>query len=479
MSAHQLESLQATTYAGIAVILVMGGLLARLSRRVRQPAVVGEISAGILLGPSLLGLLPGDLTHRLFPDDVRPLLSTVAQIGLLLFMFTVGWELDGSGMRRAKGSVAGVTAGSILLPLALGMLVALVLYRDHSVVNGEKVPGLSFVLYLGVSMSITAFPVLARILKDNNLARTKIGALALTSAALGDVLAWCLLAAVVAVVTASGPSGFTDTLWMSAGYGAVMIFVVRPLLARTVARIARKDSGAQLATLVTAGLLLSACVTSRIGIHPIFGAFAFGLVMPRTPTALLQERMLRPLENAGTLLLPVYFIVTGLNVDVTSVSATGWAELALVLTAAVLGKLLGAGLPARSFGLSTREAAGVGVLMNTRGLTELVILSVGLNLGVLDDPLFTVMVLMALITTAMTGPLLPHLFPRVRMDLVRPPGRDASTGSNTSTGRNTSAGRNTSTGRDMPAPRDPAAVRDTPIVRFPGKAPDETSDLAG
>ncbi|MFJ2830798.1 cation:proton antiporter [Streptomyces sp. NPDC087263] len=417
---HQAEALQATAIAGIAGILIAGTVLAHLARRVRQPAVIGEITAGILLGPSLLGLLPGDLTQRLFPDEARPLLSMVAQLGLLLFMFTVGWELDWSTMRRGKRSVAGVTAGSILLPLLLGMAVAAVLYQNHSRVDGEEVPFFSFALYLGVSMSITAFPVLARILKDNGLSRTSVGALALTSAAFGDALAWCLLAGVVAIVTASGPSGFTDTLWMSAGYGAVMIVVVRPLLARAVARVSRRGTGVYLATLVTAGLLLSAYTTSKIGIHPIFGAFAFGLVMPRKPQALLEEKMLRPLQHAGELMLPVYFIVTGLSVDVAAMSVTAWGELALILSAAIIGKMLGAGLPAKSFGLSWRESTGVGVLMNTRGLTELIILGVGLSLGVLDDTLFTEMVLMALITTAMTGPLLPYLFPRTRMDLVPP-----------------------------------------------------------
>ncbi|MFI0965114.1 cation:proton antiporter [Streptomyces sp. NPDC021080] len=420
---HAAEALQATAIAGIAGILIAGSVLAHLARRVRQPAVIGEITAGILLGPSLLGLLPGNPTQRLFPDDVRPLLSMVAQLGLLLFMFTVGWELDWTTMRRRKSSVAGVTAGSILAPMLLGVGVAALLYHAHSHVNGEKVPFSSFGLYLGVSMSITAFPVLARILKDNNLSRTKIGALALTSAAFGDVLAWCLLAGVVAVVTASGPSGFTDTLWMSAGYGAAMIVVVRPLVARGVARLSARGSGVHLATLVAAGLLLSAYTTSRIGIHPIFGAFAFGLVMPRKPQAMLEERMVRPLQHAGELMLPVYFIVTGLSVDVASLSPGAWGELGLILAAAVLGKLLGAGLPARSFGLGWKESTGVGVLMNTRGLTELIILGVGLDLGVLDRTLFTEMVLMALITTAMTGPLLPHLFPRARMDLVTGPAK--------------------------------------------------------
>ncbi|MGW7608721.1 cation:proton antiporter [Streptomyces sp. NPDC054766] len=422
---HAAEALQATAIAGIAGILIAGAVLAHLARRVRQPAVIGEITAGILLGPSLLGLLPGNPTQRLFPDEVRPLLSMVAQLGLLLFMFTVGWELDWTTMRRRKSSVAGVTAGSILAPMVLGIGVAALIYHNHSRVNSEKVPFSSFSLYLGVSMSITAFPVLARILKDNNLSRTKIGALALTSAALGDVLAWCLLAGVVAVVTASGPSGFTDTLWMSAGYGATMVVVVRPLLARGVASISRRGTGAHLATLVTAGLLLSAYTTSKIGIHPIFGAFAFGLVMPRKPEALLEERMLRPLQHAGELMLPVYFIVTGLSVDVAAMSPAAWGELCLILAAAIVGKLLGAGLPAKSFGLGWKESTGVGVLMNTRGLTELIILGVGLSLGVLDQTLFTEMVLMALITTAMTGPLLPILFPRSRMDLVAGRGKSS------------------------------------------------------
>ncbi|MEU3737496.1 cation:proton antiporter [Streptomyces sp. NPDC032198] len=474
-SPHELEELQATAFAGIAVILTVGALLARLARRFRQPAVIGEITAGIVLGPSLLGLLPGDLTHRLFPDDVRPLLSMVAQIGLLLFMFTVGWELDWATMRRRKRSVAAVTTGSILVPLLLGMSIAWVIYQNHSVVSGEKIDFFSFALFLGISMSITAFPVLARILKDNHLTRTKVGALALTSAAFGDVIAWCLLAGVVAIVTASGPAGFTDTLWMSAGYGAAMIVVVRPALARAVTWTSKRGSGTYLAALVTAGLLLSAYITSNIGIHPIFGAFAFGLVMPRKPTELLEEKMLRPLQHAGELMLPVYFIITGLSVDIAGMSATAWGELALILTAAIVGKLLGASLPARSFGLTWRESMGVGALMNTRGLTELIILGIGLNLGVLDQTLFTEMVLMALITTAMTGPALPYLLPRTRMDLVTPR-RPAPPRPSVPSREQAPA-----PARDASAARETATARDTApaVVRFPEPADDHAPDMAG
>lgn len=419
---HKTEALQATAFAGIAVILIVGALLGGASRRLRQPAVIGEITAGIVLGPSLLGLLPGDLTHVLFPKDVRPLLSMVAQVGLLLFMFTVGWELEWTSLSKGKKSVAAVTTGSIALPMLLGFGAAAILYQNHSIVGGKEVSFRSFALYLAVSMSITAFPVLARILTENRLANTKVGTIALTSAAIGDVLAWCMLAGVVAIVTAAGPTGFTDTLWQSAAYGAVMFGAVRPALAKAVDRAAgRRSFLPHLVTLTTAGLLLSAFCTSKIGIHPIFGAFAFGLAMPRGPKELLEEQVLKPLHSASRLLLPVYFIVTGLAVDIAGMTATGWAELALILAVAMLGKLLGASLPARYTGLTWRESAGVGVLMNTRGLTELVILNVGLGMGVLDGDLFTEMVLMALITTALTGPLLPRLLPRPALDLVEPP----------------------------------------------------------
>ncbi|MEZ0095349.1 cation:proton antiporter [Streptacidiphilus sp. EB129] len=408
------DALQATVIADIALVLVVGAVLVLLARRLRQPAVIAEITAGIVLGPSLLGLLPGDLPHRLFPNDARPFLSMVAQIGLLLFMFTVGWELDLASLRRdrkAVTAVATVTTGSMVLPFLLGLAVAGYCYQHHSTVAGHHVSFWSLALYLGVSMSITAFPVLARILTDNRLNTTKAGSLALASAALGDVLAWCLLAAIVAVVTASSQAAFISILWKSAGYVSVMVVLVRPALAWLVNRFAGRGT-LPLGAMVTAALLLSAFATSRIGIHPIFGAFALGLAMPRQSRELLEDEVIKPLHHAGQVLLPVYFIVTGLSVNISGLTGTGWVELLLVLAAACGGKLIGATLPARRSGMSWRESMGVGVLMNTRGLTELIILNVGLSLHVLDTSMFTVMVLMALITTAMAGPVLPYLLPR-------------------------------------------------------------------
>lgn len=416
------DALQATVVADIALVLIVGAALVALARLLRQPPVIAEVIAGILLGPSVLGLLPGNLPHRLFPPDALPYLSMVAQIGLLLFMFTVGWELDLSFLRRQhKGvrAVATVTSGSMALPFLLGIAVAGYCYGHHSVVAGHHVSFWSFALYLGVSMSITAFPVLARILADNRLGRTRVGSLALASAAVGDALAWCLLAGVVVIVTAASPSAFVSVLWRSAAYVAVMIVLVRPALPRLLARI-DASGRVPLTGVVAAALLLSAFTTSRIGIHPIFGAFAMGMVMPREAKSkeILEKDVLPALHHAGQLLLPVFFIITGLSVNISGMSGTAWAEFALILLAACSGKLIGGTVPARAAGLPPKEALGVGVLMNTRGLTELIILNIGLSLHILDNTMFTEMVLMALVTTAMAGPALPFLLPRTRFGVV-------------------------------------------------------------
>jgi K+:H+ antiporter len=403
--------LQATVLADVALVLLAGAALLRFSRVWRQPAVIGEILAGIMLGPSLLGLLPGQLDTRLFPLDARPYLSAIAQIGLLLFMFTLGWELDARRIGAAKQTVAMVTFGSMTLPFALGLGAATLCYKEHEQVGSHHVGFTTFAVYLGITMSITAFPVLARILADSGLAATKVGTLALASAAVGDVLAWCLLAVVVSLAGASGPRGFLTTAGWAAVFILVMAFIVRPLLKLAVLRMSGRAYSTYLAGLVAAGIFLSAYVTSDIGIHPIFGAFAFGVVMPRQPHRKLEAHMLRPFQDASKLLLPVYFIVTGLSVDIKGLRAADYLQLVLLIGVACVGKIVGGTVPARRSGMDWHESFGVGFLMNTRGLTELIILNVGLSLNVLDQRLFTVMVLMALITTAMAGPLLPYLVP--------------------------------------------------------------------
>ncbi|MDT0346923.1 cation:proton antiporter [Streptomyces litchfieldiae] len=395
-----------TAVGGIALVLFVGVGFIVLSRRLRQPAVIGEITAGICLGPSLLGLLPGDLPELFFPTAVRDHLGVVAHIGLLIFMFLIGWEFDYATLRGRRRTTVTIWFSAAALPMALGVLLATLLFRSHDTVQGESLRFLDFALFMGTAMSIAAFPVLARIIADRGLQATPVGTLALALAALDDILAWCLLATVVALVTASGAAGFLGVVGWGAVYIAVMLLAVRPLLAR-LARHATAAAAPYLPMLAASGALGSAYVTSEIGLHAIFGAFVFGLVMPRGPEReLLHQAALIPLENTSRLLLPVFFVVTGLSVDLSSLTATGALHMVLIVLTACAGKLGGVLLSARMTGMSWHQATTLGLLMNTRGLTELVILNVGLDLGLLNTELFTTMVIMALVTTAMTSPLL-------------------------------------------------------------------------
>ncbi|GAA2746728.1 cation:proton antiporter [Kitasatospora cinereorecta] len=410
----------AVVMADIALVLAAGLILARPLRRLRQPPVVAEITAGIALGPSVLGLLPGDLPQRIFPAPGRPLLSAIAEVGLLLFMFLVGWELDLPSLRSRRTSVAAVSLSSLAVPFLLGSALATALYGGHSQVNGHQVGRLPFVLFIGTAMSITAFPVLARILVEHRLQFTGPGLLAMTSAAVGDVLAWSMLAVVTTVATTSEPRELLSAVGGFAVFLALLGLVARPLLHRwMVSSTAGGRRAPALPAVICAGILLSGWATSWVGVDAIFGAFAFGVITPRQPQEYLMRQLREPLERAGSLLLPVFFVVTGLSVDLRHLGAGGLLELSAVVSVACVGKLFGAAVPARMTGLGWRDARLVGVLMNTRGLTELVILKVGVELGVLDGRMFTIMVVMALVTTMMAGPLLPK-----RVDGI--PGRASS-----------------------------------------------------
>src|SRR4051812_9729781 len=398
----------------VAVVVMAARLVGRLFVRIGQPAVIGEIVAGIALGPTLLGLLPGDLDVLLFPTEVRPYLNVIANLGVALFMFIVGLEVDLSlirGRQRAAGTVA---VGAVVLPLVLGCAVALVLfpYHDRSA-DGEPIGPLAFVLFLGVAMSITALPVLARILTERGMQRTPTGVLALACAVIDDVLGWTLLAVVVAVAAGGDPGGVAWIIALTAAFALAMFLVVRPLLARMVAW--HPDAGRltpDMLAVVLAGLLFSAWITDRIGVHAIFGAFLFGAVMPRREAGQLTRDILGRLEQVSlSLLLPVFFVVAGLQVNVGDIGVAGIWQLGLILVAAIGGKVLGSVGAARLQRMPRRQMWSLGVLMNTRGLTELVILQVGLQLGVLDPAMFTLMVLMALITTMMTGPLMRRIYP--------------------------------------------------------------------
>ena len=411
----------ALALAGAAVVMIVAALLSVASRRLRQPAVIAEIAAGICLGPSLLGLFGGDLPARLFPTDVRPLLSSMAEVGIVVFMFLVGWELDVSVIRGRRGLIGTVALSAMALPFACGVGLATWLYAGHMTVGGHHVNRTAFILFVGVAMSITAFPVLARIIVEHRLGGTEVGVIALASAAAGDMLAWGMLALVTAVAAAQGQSGVTRVLVYSAIYMAAMFLIVKPLLGRLVAWLASDAREATMPmTVLGAGVFLSAYATQWVGLDAIFGAFVFGAVMPRGATGTLRTRVQEPMEHVKVLLMPIFFIITGLSIDVTQLGGSGVAELGTIIVVACVCKFLGAGLPARAFGMSWRDSSTLGLLMNTRGLTELIILNVGLNLGVLDTRMFTMMVLMALVTTGMAGPLVPRLPDLRAEDAVKP-----------------------------------------------------------
>ncbi|WP_326718384.1 cation:proton antiporter [Streptomyces sp. NBC_00243] len=399
MTSSQVASL----LAGLAAIIFLAGLLGHLARRLGQPAVIGEILAGILLGPSLFG---GAISDTLLPTEIRPSLTALANVGVAVFMFLVGLELDRNLVRGTGRIAASISLASILLPCGLG--IALGSYLLHSHPSDNR---LGFLLFMGAAMSITAFPVLARILTDRDMHRTPLGALSLCCAAIDDVLAWSLLAVVVSIV---GPH---DNLWQTLlliPYVVLMLYPMRRLLDWLAKRLsATGRPTAALLGLMFAGLLLSGAATEWMGLHFIFGAFLFGAVMPRSGSAAVRAELHERIGLVNNvLLLPVFFVVAGLKVDLSHIGGTDLVELALILLVAIGGKFLGAYAAARLRGLGNRISSAVAVLMNTRGLTELIILSVGLELGVLDTGLYSLMVVMALITTAMTGPLLDYVYPR-------------------------------------------------------------------
>jgi Kef-type K+ transport system membrane component KefB len=396
----------------LAVIVVLARLLGALARRLGQPAVIGEIIGGILLGPSLFGQ---GFTATLFPPEVRPSLATLASIGVCVFMFLVGMESD-RAVLRGQGPVAiSVSVSAIVVPFALGALLALSLLGSHS--YGSR---LGFVLFLGTAMSVTAFPVLARILVDKGLMKTRVGGLALACAAIGDLLAWSMLVVVTAL------SGFGQHHWrvlLVVPFAAILEWVVRPLLARLASHRAATGRWTDVGALVimSAGLWAAAGATTWMGLHPIFGAFLWGFVMPANAGALMSGDALRWIERTSSyLLLPVFFMVAGLKVDLARMNGAAFAELGLILFVAIGGKFVGTLTGARLFGVPPRPSMVLAVLLNTRGLTELIVLAVGVEIGVLDTRLYSLMVVMAIVTTTMTGVLLAFVYPdaRIQKDLA-------------------------------------------------------------
>ncbi|MER7488618.1 cation:proton antiporter [Streptomyces sp. NPDC126497] len=391
----------------IPVVILASGLGAWAVRRFGQPAVVGEIAVGICLGPSLLGLVWPDMQHRLFPADVLPFVGALGDLGLLAFMFLVGLALNLGLLRGHSRTAVAVSQMSIALPLVLGAALALGMYGTFAPAGVDKLP---FVLFVAVSMSITAFPVLARILTERDLYRTRTGAVAMACAAVDDVTAWCLLAVVVAVTGSSSPAAALVTVGLSVAYMVFMLYVVRPLLVRWVARAERKWSDGAVLVVLFSGLCLSALATEEIGVHALFGAFVFGTMVPRDHPV-VERAAARLQAVAVPILLPLFFVSTGLKTDLALLVRSGeqWLWGLAVMALAVIGKWGGGSVAARLAGQRWRESLAIGVLMNCRGLTELVVLNIGLSLGVIGTDLFTILVVMALATTAMTGPLLTRI----------------------------------------------------------------------
>lgn len=406
----------------VLIVISLSRLVGFGFRWIHQPLVIGEIVAGIMLGPSLFGLIAPDLAATIFPGEAVPFLEVLSQVGLIFFMFLIGLELDPKYLKGQLEIAVLTSHVSILLPFALGTVLSLLLYPLLS--NGD-VSFTAFTLFLGAAMSITAFPVLARIITEHNLQGTRLGTLALTCAAVDDVTAWCLLALAIAVTRTNSMTGALPTVLLSAAYVALMVTVGRKLLKQLVVfyeRAGRRLTQTLLAA-IYAGVLISALITELIGIHLIFGAFLLGTVMPKQDSELTHELAVKTEDFVLTVLLPIFFAYSGLRTQIGLLNTPRlWLLCALVVGVAIAGKYIGTYIAARVGGINNREASALGWLMNTRGLTELVILNIGLSLNVISPLLFTMLVIMALVTTFMTAPLLEWTYPKrlIKLEQVEP-----------------------------------------------------------
>jgi Kef-type K+ transport system membrane component KefB len=392
----------------LAIVIIVGAcaVVGTVFRRIGQPPVVGEILTGIVLGPSVLGVVSPGMSDRLLPPEILPQLSILAQLGVIMFAFLAGLELNTADL-RGRGDVAVVIShASIAVPFVSGVALALLAYDRFA---PGQVGFLPFALFLGASMSVTALPVMARILMDKGMLRSDIGAVAITCALVDDVTAWSLLAVVVALTIASSATGVLLVVGLTAAFAFLMARVVGPLVARIGSSPIAARSGAIMSfTLV--GLLLSSLATEAIGIHSIFGAFIFGMVCHQEMPVFQRFRdKITGLTEA--LLLPLFFTYSGLRTDISLLGFAPklWLWCGFIFAVAVIGKLAGSAVGSRAVGLSWATSLQLGALMNCRGLTELVVLNIGLDLGVLSPELFTMLVLTALASTAMTAPIVGWL----------------------------------------------------------------------
>jgi Kef-type K+ transport system membrane component KefB len=389
-----------------------------LFKKIGQPAVIGETVAGIILGPSLLGLLFPGIFHFIFPVESLPNLRFLSQIGLILFMFIIGMELDTRLLRKQAFEALIISHASILIPFTMGIFLSYYLYHVYG-----QTDFISFALFMGIAMSITAFPVLARIIRDRKLNDTKLGNLAISCAASDDVTAWCILAILIALIrSGSGMNGFF-VVAMVLLYVFIMLVPVRKILNKVQAAYEKgKIAYNGLMAVMYSLMLLSSWCTEVIGIHALFGAFLAGIVIPKKDG--LQNKIIDRISDVSmVMLLPLFFVYTGLRTNAGILNSPGlWISFLLILVCAVAGKFGGSTLIAKVLGQNWNDSLSIGALMNTRGLMELIVLNIGYDMHIISADIFSMMVLMALLTTMMTNPVLNWIERRKIRSQIRVPG---------------------------------------------------------
>ncbi|HEX2909574.1 MAG TPA: cation:proton antiporter [Chloroflexia bacterium] len=386
----------------VALIMVTCYGVGKIFQKIGQPRVIAEIFVGILLGPSLFGLLLPDIHREIFPKASMSIIYTISQLGLVLYMFLIGAELEIKVIKQRFSSAIAVSGAGILMPFCLGILLALYLMNQTQLFMPGVNP-LSAFLFLGAAMSITAFPVLARIIEERGLARTSLGSLALTAASIDDVVAWTLLALTLATLS-NNPNLILIAVGGSAVYLAVVFLLVRPFLKRLGKSVEQHQKIGREVLIVTLLLvMLGAGFTEFIGIHAVFGAFVLGTALPRGSYTTELRKLIEPLT--ANLLIPLFFVYSGLNTQLNLIDSGFLVFLTLItIIMATVGKGGACYLAALLVGEKHREALGIGILMNTRGLVELIILNIGLEQKIISPTLFTIMVIMAIVTTFMTSP---------------------------------------------------------------------------
>ena len=401
---YNLKHPLAILLAQIVAIILVARFFGWVSRKIGQPSVVGEIIAGIVLGPSLVGMYWPEFSAILFPKESLGNLQFLSQIGLILFMFVIGMELDLKALRNKAHDAVVISHASIIIPFSLGLGLAFFIYESFA---PEGIEFISFGLFLGIAMSITAFPVLARIVQERGIHKTRLGTIAITCAAADDITAWCILAAVIAIVKAGSFVSSLYIIGLALVYVLLMLKVVRPFLKRVGDLKATRESLSKpVVAIFFLVLLLSSYASEIIGIHALFGAFMAGAIMPESGK--FRNIFIEKVEDVSVvILLPLFFVFTGLRTQIGLLNDPSlWKITGLIILVAVVGKFFGSALAAKFVGQNWKDSLSIGALMNTRGLMELVVLNIGYDLGVLSAEIFTMMVIMALVTTFMTGPAL-------------------------------------------------------------------------